>query len=84
MKPARKELFQGGERLAQRRGIKGGQIVGSTTADGGEPKNRRLGPGDLPATIYRVPGIHPETAPPDRQGSSVRRVDSGRPVAELC
>src|SRR5206468_572067 len=31
-------------------GIRGGQIIGSTTANGGEPKDRPLGPGDLLAS----------------------------------
>jgi len=64
-------------------GIQGGQVVGATTADGGEPKDRPLLPGDLLATIYRVLGIDPETALPDRQGRPIKLVDPGKPIAEL-
>lgn len=64
-------------------GIKGGQVVGATTANGGEPKDRPLGPGDLLATIYQVLGIDPEGSLPDRQGRPVRLVESGKAIGEL-
>jgi uncharacterized protein (DUF1501 family) len=64
-------------------GLKEGQVIGATTADGGEPRDRPLGPGDLLATIYRVLGIDPFQALPDHQGRPVRLVDAGQPIAEL-
>lgn len=64
-------------------GIKTGQIVGATTADGGEPAERPLLPGHLLATIYRVLGIDPEMTFPDRQNRPIRIVDVGEPIAEL-
>jgi Protein of unknown function (DUF1501) len=64
-------------------GIKAGQVVGSTTADGGEPRDRPLLPGDLLASIYRVLGIDPGATLPDRQERPVRLVDAGQPIAEL-
>jgi hypothetical protein len=64
-------------------GIRAGQVVGSTTADGGEPRDRPLLPGDLLATIYRVLGIDPEATLPDREGRPVRLVEAGQPIAEL-
>jgi hypothetical protein len=69
-------LFSGG-------GIREGQVIGATTSDGGEPRDRPLGPGDLLATIYRVLGIDPETTLPDRTGRPVRVVEAGEPIAEL-
>src|SRR4029077_11465814 len=33
-------------------GVRAGRIIGATTANGGEPRDRPLGPGDLLATIY--------------------------------
>ena len=64
-------------------GIRPGQIIGSTTPDGGEPKTRPLVPGDLLASIYRVLGIDHAAALPDRQGRPVPLLDAGRPIAEL-
>jgi len=64
-------------------GIRPGQIIGATTADGGEPAERPLGPGDLLATIYRVLGIDHEQTLLDRQNRPIRLVDAGAPIAEL-
>lgn len=64
-------------------GIRPGQVVGATTADGGEPADRPLLPGDLLATIYRVLGIDHESFLPDRQNRPIRLVESGEPIAEL-
>jgi hypothetical protein len=64
-------------------GIRAGQVVGATTADGGEPVERPLLPGDLLATIYRVLGIDPEQTLADRQNRPIRIVDAGQPIAEL-
>jgi Protein of unknown function (DUF1501) len=69
-------LFSGG-------GIRPGQVVGATTADGSAVRDRPLGPGDLLATIYRVLGIDPETAFPDAQGRPIRLVDGGEAIREL-
>lgn len=64
-------------------GIREGQIVGSTTADGGEPNERPLRPGDLLATLYQVLGIDPTTALQDREGRPIPLVDPGEPIREL-
>ena len=64
-------------------GIREGQIIGATTSDGGEPRDRHLGPGDLLATIYRVLGIDTETMLPDRQNRPMHLVQAGQPIAEL-
>ncbi|MBI1916867.1 MAG: DUF1501 domain-containing protein [Planctomycetes bacterium] len=40
-------------------GIKGGQVIGSTDADGKEVKDRPISEGDLFATIYQALGINP-------------------------
>lgn len=44
-------LFAGG-------GIKTGQVIGATDARGEDPVDRRVGPGDFLATIYRHLGIN--------------------------
>ncbi len=64
-------------------GIHGGQVIGSTTANGGEPKDRPLGPGDLLASIYRVVGVDHHATVRDRQQRPVPIVESGEPIAEL-
>ncbi len=64
-------------------GIRVGQIIGSTTSNGGEPSDRPLGPGDLLASIYRVLGIDHDTYLPDRQGRPTRLVEHGEPIREL-
>ena len=69
-------LFSGG-------GLKTGQIIGSTTSNGGEPKDRPFGPGDLLATIYRAVGIDPGQSLPNRQNRPIPLVDAGQPIPEL-
>lgn len=64
-------------------GIRSGQIIGSTTSDGGEPAERPLMPGDLLASIYRVLGIDHEHTLADLQNRPVRLVDAGEPIREL-
>jgi len=64
-------------------GIRTGQIIGSTTADGGDPRDRPLGPGDLLASIYRVLGIDHDQFLHDQQSRPIRLTDSGHPIAEL-
>ena len=64
-------------------GIRGGQVIGSTTPDGGDPADRVLDPGDLLASIYQVLAIAHDTLIPDRLGRPVRLVERGEPIAEL-
>jgi len=64
-------------------GLRSGQVVGSTTADGGDPQDRPLGPGDLLATVYHALGIDHEQffrAPLNRP---IRVLDHGAPIREL-
>ncbi len=64
-------------------GIREGQIIGSTTSNGGEPQDRPFGPGDLLASIYKVLGIDHDTYLPDHQNRPTRLVETGEPIAEL-
>lgn len=64
-------------------GIRTGQIIGSTVADGGQPKDRPLGPGDLLASIYQVLDIDHNTYLPDHQNRPARLIEQGEPIAEL-
>ncbi len=64
-------------------GIREGQIIGSTTWNGGEPKDRALDPGDLLASLYHVLGIDANTHLPDAQNRPTRLVEHGDPIREL-
>lgn len=64
-------------------GLRGGQIVGETTSDGGSVQRRPLGPGDLLATMYHVLGIDAQQTLPDRQNRPIALVESGQPIREL-
>jgi hypothetical protein len=64
-------------------GLRTGQIIGSTTADGGQPKDRPLAPGDLLASIYRTIGLDPGSTVPDAQGRPIPILAGGEPIREL-
>jgi hypothetical protein len=64
-------------------GIRSGQVIGATTSNGGEPKDRPLGPGDLLLTMYRALGIDADTTLPDQQQRPTRLVEGGEPIREL-
>ncbi|MFO0902131.1 MAG: DUF1501 domain-containing protein [Pirellulales bacterium] len=64
-------------------GLKMGQIVGSTTADGAKPHDRPCSPGDLLSTLYHVLGIDSQRTLPDRQNRPIAFVPEGRPIREL-
>ena len=64
-------------------GLKMGQVVGSTTADGGEPRDRPLSPNDLLATIYRALGIDHEQFFRDALNRPIKVLDHGAPIREL-
>ena len=52
-------------------------MVGATTSNGGEPRDRGFSPGDLLATIYQSLGIDPTTPILDRQKRPVPHRRSG-------
>lgn len=60
-----------------------GQVIGSTTDKGESPKDNRLDPNDLLATVYRFMGIDQEHAFLDRSGRPMPILPYGRPIAEL-
>jgi hypothetical protein len=64
-------------------GIKGGRVIGATTANGGEPAADPHVPGDMLATIYQHLGIDPTEMLPDRQNRPIRLVEHGEPIREL-
>jgi hypothetical protein len=63
-------------------GVPTGQIIGATTKNGEQPRERRLDPHDILATIYHHLGIDHEFQIPDNSGRPIP-LTYGRPVAEL-
>jgi len=64
-------------------GLRPGQIVGSTTSNGGEPLERPLAPADLLATIYHALGVDPGGMLRDRQNRPIPALPGGEPIREL-
>ena len=70
-------LFAGG-------GIRTGQVIGGTDRRGEEVTERRVGPGDFLATIYRHLGIDAERiAIPNFSGRPIPILGDGQPIREL-
>jgi len=70
-------LFAGG-------GIRTGQVIGATDKRGEDPIERRVGPGDFLATIYRHLGIDfVHTAIPNFAGRPIPILSRGQPIPEL-
>jgi uncharacterized protein (DUF1501 family) len=71
-------LFAGG-------GIQTGQVIGATDRKGEDPIDRRVGPGDFLATIYRHFGIDYERiAIPNFAGRPIPIVSEGHAIRELA
>lgn len=64
-------------------GIRGGRVVGSSDAYGGEPDDNPKTPQDVLATIYRHLGIDPRTTFNDLGGRPHPILPSGSPIEEL-
>jgi hypothetical protein len=64
-------------------GLKGGQVVGKTTAKAEHPVERPLKPSDILATVYRVMGIDPALAFKDHSGRPISILDEGKAIEEI-
>ena len=64
-------------------GMPMGQVIGSTTSKGEEPKDRRLRPSDVLATWYKYLGIDPTRTFPDLAGRPIPLLPHGEPIREL-
>jgi hypothetical protein len=64
-------------------GFRHGQVIGSSTRDGGEIDQRPVTPGDLAATLYHHLGIPLDTTFTDHQGRPMFLVENGSPLREL-
>jgi len=63
-------------------GVQGGQVIGSSDAQGGYPQTRPIHISDLAATIYQALGIDPRAQLYDLQGQ-LRFICDGNPVEVL-
>jgi hypothetical protein len=64
-------------------GLRHGQVIGATDADGGQIKDRPVTPGDLAATIYHYMGVPTNATYRDPRGRPRYIVESGAPIAEI-
>jgi hypothetical protein len=65
-------------------GLPTGQVIGSTDAKGYDIADRKVGPSDLAATVFRHLGIDPTAHWEDPQGRPIPIVtENGRPIPEL-
>jgi hypothetical protein len=64
-------------------GLRHGQVIGSTEADGGAIKSRPVTPGDLAATIYRHFGVPLDAVYHDHSGRPRAILDHGEAIREL-
>lgn len=60
-----------------------GQVIGSTDAKGEHPKERKLSPNDLWATMYKHLGIDPECTFPDHSGRPMPILPDGEVIKDL-
>jgi hypothetical protein len=74
--PAMSALVAGG-------GLKMGQAIGSTSARGEYPRDRRYTPPQLLSTLYQAVGIDPSMTFPDGSGRPMYILDEREPVTEL-
>jgi len=64
-------------------GFRHGQVIGSTSSDGGEIKERPVTPGDLAATIYHHFGIPLDSTYEDHRGRPRFILEHGQPISEI-
>jgi hypothetical protein len=64
-------------------GLRHGQVIGATEADGGHIKDRPVTPADLAATVYHHMGVPLDAVYHDATGRPFPIVANGRPIAEL-
>jgi hypothetical protein len=74
--PASFALFAGG-------GLRTGQVVGATDAHAQRPKERRLTPQNIFATVYQALGIDLNEQPLDFSGRPTPLLDDRQPIDEL-
>jgi hypothetical protein len=63
-------------------GVRGGQVYGASDAMGGQPKDGRVSPQDLTATVFDCLGYRPETTIADPLGRPLP-ISTGEPIAGI-
>ena len=64
-------------------GMKMGQVIGSTNDKGERPRDRKLHPNDVWATVYRNLGVDPQQTFVNNAGRPTSILPHGRPIGEL-
>ena len=64
-------------------GLKGGQAIGATDAEGGKPVDRKVAPEDVATTIYQKLGIDYQKQYMTPQNRPVKIISGGEPIKEL-
>jgi hypothetical protein len=64
-------------------GLRHGQVIGATEADGSQIKERPVTPGDLAATLYQFLGVPIDATYLDPRGRPRYIVENGAPISEL-
>ncbi len=64
-------------------GVKGGQVIGASNADGTEVKDRPVGVPDLLASLCHALKVDPAKEAMTPVGRPIKIVDGGKPVREL-
>ena len=64
-------------------GIRGGQVIGSTTSKGESAKDRPVTPANIHATVYECMGIDPKLHILDHAGRPTPVLDDPTPIHEL-
>jgi uncharacterized protein (DUF1501 family) len=74
---------QVGSALVAGGGLKMGRVIGSSSARGENPKDRRCSPAQVLATLYQVMGIDPGRTFNDGSGRPRHILDDRMPISEL-
>jgi hypothetical protein len=64
-------------------GIRGGQVLGASDRTGAAPREGRVGPKDLAATLYHLLGIDPFGPYRDTEGRPHKVLDEGQVIRQL-
>jgi len=84
VQPGRDHWHHAGSMLFAGGGIRGGQVIGATDKRGEFVTQRKVGPHDFLATIYRHLGIDSATVTvPDLTGRPMAIAPDGKPILEL-
>ena len=64
-------------------GVRGGQVIGASDAEGAYPRERPIPSHDVVATVYHAFGIHPDNTVEAVGGQPKKVLETGAPVLEL-